>query len=46
MEGSVNSTAKPSVMLTKLYFRLLPIQILIAVVGSINGIVSTLFASN
>lgn len=46
MEGAVNSTAKPSVMLTKLYFRLLPIQILIAVVGSINGIVSTLFASN
>ena len=33
-------------LVTKLIFRLLPIQILIAAVGSVNGIVSGLFASN
>jgi len=33
-------------MLTGLMFRLLPIQIVLAVVGSINGIVSGFFASN
>ena len=33
-------------MTSKLLFRLLPFQILLAVVGSINSIVSTLFASN
>ena len=33
-------------MLTKLMFRLLPIQILLAAVGSVNGIVSSFFASN
>lgn len=33
-------------MLQKLCFRLLPIQVLLAMVGSINGIVSSLFASN
>ena len=31
---------------SKLLFRLLPIQILLAAIGSINGIVSSLFASN
>ncbi|MCR5004619.1 MAG: hypothetical protein K6A77_01820, partial [Clostridiales bacterium] len=31
---------------SQLLFRLLPFQILLAVVGAINGIVSTLFASN
>ena len=31
---------------TKLCFRLLPIQILLAVVGAVNGIVTSLFASN
>lgn len=33
-------------VVTKLCFRLLPIQVLLAVVGSINGIVTSLFASN
>ena len=33
-------------MLQGLCFRLLPIQVLLAMVGSINGIVSSLFASN
>ena len=33
-------------MLTRLMFRLLPIQILLAAVGSVNGIVSSFFASN
>ena len=33
-------------MVTKLLFRLLPIQILLAAVGAINGIVSSYFASN
>ena len=33
-------------MLTKLLFRLLPIQILLAAVGAVNGIVSSFFASN
>ncbi len=33
-------------MLTKVMFRLLPIQILLAAIGAVNGIVSSLFASN
>ena len=33
-------------MVTKLMFRLLPIQILLGAVGAVNGIVSSLFASN
>ena len=33
-------------MIQGLCFRLLPIQVLLAMVGSINGIVSSLFASN
>ena len=33
-------------MVTKLMFRLLPAQILLAAVGSVNGIVSSFFASN
>ncbi|NLD82955.1 MAG: hypothetical protein GX637_02220 [Clostridiales bacterium] len=33
-------------MLAKLLFRLLPIQILLAAVGAVNGIVSSFFASN
>ena len=33
-------------MVTKLLFRLLPIQIVLAAVGSVNGIVSSFFASN
>lgn len=33
-------------MLTRLMFRLLPVQILLAGVGAVNGIVSSFFASN
>ena len=33
-------------MIQRLCFRLLPIQVLLAMIGSINGIVSSLFASN
>jgi len=33
-------------MLSKLMFRLLPIQVLLAAVGAVNGIVSSFFASN
>ena len=33
-------------MLTKLMFRLLPVQILLAAVGAVNGIVSSFFAAN
>ena len=33
-------------MISKLLFRLLPIQILLAAVGSVNGLVSSFFASN
>ena len=40
---NLNSNAK---MLTKLMFRLLPVQILLAAVGAVNGIVSSYFASN
>jgi len=35
-----------SKMVTKLMFRLLPVQILLAAVGAVNGIVSSFFASN
>lgn len=33
-------------MLSRLMFRLLPIQVLLAAIGAVNGIVSSLFASN
>lgn len=33
-------------MVTKILFRLLPVQILLAAVGAVNGIVSSFFASN
>ena len=42
MEG-ITSNRK---ILTRLMFRLLPIQILLAAIGAVNGIVSTYFASN
>jgi hypothetical protein len=35
-----------SQMIANLSFRLLPIQILLAAVSAVNGIVSSLFASN
>ena len=40
--GAVTDTR----MTTKLLFRLLPVQILLSTIGSINGIVSGIFASN
>ena len=33
-------------MVSRLLFRLLPIQVLLAAVGAVNGIVSSFFASN
>ncbi|MBR5345480.1 MAG: ATP-binding protein [Clostridia bacterium] len=33
-------------LITRLFFKLLPIQILLAAIASVNGIVSSLFASN
>ena len=38
-----NANAK---IVTKLLFRLLPVQMLLAAVGAVNGIVSSIFASN
>ena len=38
--------AANSKMVTRLLFRLLPIQVLLAAVGAVNGIVSSFFASN
>ncbi len=42
----MNEQTANAKMLTKLMFRLLPIQITLAAVGSVNGIVSSFFASN
>ncbi len=33
-------------LITRLFFKLLPIQILLAAIGAVNDIVSSLFASN
>lgn len=33
-------------MMTKLLFRLLPVQILLALIGSVNGFISSIFAGN
>ena len=33
-------------LITRLFFRLLPIQILLAAIGAVNGTISSLFASN
>ena len=33
-------------LLTELYFRLLPYQVLLLVINAVNGIVDTLYASN
>ena len=43
---SVKELSSDFKMIQGLCFRLLPIQVLLAMVGSINGIVSSLFASN
>ena len=42
----MKQTSSDFKMLQGLCFRLLPIQLLLALVGSVNGIVSSLFASN
>lgn len=42
----MKQTVSPSSVTTKLCFRLLPVQILLAVIGTVNGIVNSLFASN
>ncbi len=41
-----NMLTEDSRLISKLFFRLLPIQILLAAIGAVNGIVSGLFASN
>lgn len=42
----MNGQTANTVMIRKLLFRLLPVQILLAAIGSVNGIVSSFFASN
>lgn len=42
----MNGNSANAKMVTKLLFRLLPVQILLAMVGFVNGIVSSFFASN
>ena len=42
----MNNQAANAKMVTRLVFRLLPIQILLAAVGAVNSIVSSFFASN
>ena len=45
MKHDGQTTANPKIV-TRLMFRLLPIQVLLAVVGSVNAIISSYFASN
>ena len=42
----MKAESENSQLIAKLFFRLLPIQILLAAVNAVNGIVSSLFASN
>ncbi|SCW41189.1 Na+-driven multidrug efflux pump [Ruminococcaceae bacterium YRB3002] len=42
----MTDTRSDTKMLSKLMFKLLPVQVLLAAVGAINGIVSTFFATN
>jgi len=42
-DGTITTNTK---MLTRLMFRLLPVQIILAGIGAVNGIVSSIFASN
>ena len=42
----MQETSANAKMVTKLLYRLLPVQILLNVVGSVNGIVSSIFATN
>ena len=43
---TVDKPEKTGNLVTKLYFRLLPIQILLAAISAVNDLVSSLFASN
>ena len=43
MKGQISSDHK---LLTGLFFRLLPFQVLLIVIGAVNGIVDSLYASN
>lgn len=42
----MNEPKASAKMITRLFFRLLPVQILLAAVSSVNGIVSSFFATN
>ncbi len=42
----MNDQAANTRMVSRLMFRLLPVQVLLAVVGAVNGLVSSFFASN
>ena len=46
MEESIMKKTSDTRIITKIMFRLLPVQILLAAVGAVNGIVSSYFASN
>lgn len=46
MEGHAVSNKSNTRIITNLLFRLLPVQVLLAAVGAVNGIVSSYFASN
>ena len=46
MHNSLKNEASGLTLLTKLFFRMLPIQILLIAVGAVNGFVSSLFATN
>ena len=42
----MSKKSERTLLIARLYFRLLPVQILLLVVNAINGIVSGLFAAN
>ena len=46
LHHDTDSKASNGRMVTKLLFRLLPVQILLAAISAVNGVVSGLFASN
>ena len=46
MDGSETKNTKQYKLLTRLFFRLLPYQVLLIVISAINGIVDSFFASN
>ena len=46
MDGSETKNTKQYKLLTRLFFRLLPYQVLLIVISAMNGIVDSFFASN